>query len=174
MQRGPIHVAPADAPTEEVAVWVDGAFTFEERRTIRLALEDWNAALNGYMRFYVRSEKHLHPSTDGAVSVEKVWDDDTVTVDQEYDGADGTMAWVSGVAAHDMHVISWRVPDGELRPIIKHEMGHVLGLKHSEYDNTLMSTPYNTVRKCIDPETIRRVAQRHGWDVHHMNPECGE
>jgi hypothetical protein len=148
-----------------IALSIDGPLTFDERAKILQATEEWNYALNGFIRLQVvaagqggsggwtiRGEKGGTPNAP--------------------DGERGqplasTQAGFLGIGGR-MVVYVDRIGTRDLRGIVLHEMGHVLGLNHDL--GRLMGPRYRpTADQCIDRATVEAVAARHNLPAASLN-----
>lgn len=167
----------ADLAVIEAPVFVDARFTAKERAQVRQALEEWNGALGGYVHFFVESELIASPSTDLLVSSSSLVSFGmTITVDLEGENGNFTewhplyLAWVPKVSQHDIHMVSTRIHGGhyDFRGIVEHEIGHVLGLDHTDTPGQLMSDGIENQVMCVDGDTLVRLSRLHGWKLSHM------
>lgn len=177
--REPAPLPPPGIVTQEIPVWVDSAFTRDEVRHIHDAIETWNGVLNGYIRFYIKSETKSQPSINPLVDAEKVLELGNMTFDSEpWDCKKcledlSLIAYVPGQVGDfhtDIHVISSRLRTRlDYQLVMEHEIGHVLGLGHFP---GIMATPSEALTDCIDRNTVTKLAQLKHWNVKHLNPEC--
>lgn len=164
--------------TESYEVWIDSRFTKDDRQGIEIALQRWNVALNGYVRFDVSGDRVESPEHDPNVRLEEIWTDHPVTIQRVWSSDKieaRLLAWVDGVGGERVHIMPERLEETNwgTEPITLHELGHVLGLDDDTHHiHTLMATPVTAMVTCIDERTTSEIATVHGWDATCMAPEC--
>jgi hypothetical protein len=155
-------------------VWIDKDFSPSQLAQLKDALTEWNFALNGYESFEVVSDKfamepeviaQVEATGQGLVILDVLSSNHYV---QEM--GDGVLAWVPELGAHIMSVVGDRIGNRDLKAIILHELGHVLGLEHILVKSTLMFPNYNYGSPCIDKISVQQLASvRARFDWRHMN-----
>ena len=172
------YVADTANSPPTVPVFVDSRFTGETKGAIRLAIDEWNIALGNHLRFYVDSETLERPSHDPIVDLSRLWTDSLgVTIDWEPPDClhcrwTNDIAWVSAIGGTDIHLVMSRADAWDVKAIIEHEFGHVLGLEHTAEPDELMTTYLEHQARCIDADTVAQVAKVHGWEVTRMVSLC--
>jgi hypothetical protein len=147
------HAASTAAP-EIVTLQIDSSFNSNDKAKVFLAVEEWNHALNGYVRFDVASSGGWRPHA-WDIRAERGGSPDT--------GGPGgqplsfTQAGLASIGGR-MVIYVDRLGTRDLRGIVLHELGHVLGLDHDPRGN-LMSARYSaTAEQCVDKATAERIA----------------
>ncbi len=168
------HEPPVVNVPRVTPVWVDKDFPTGQKADVLAAIDEWNFALNGYASFQVVDDKfdmdpdvlqRIKDTLQGLVILD-------VSVKNDYvkEMPEGVLAWVPELGANSMFVIGDRVGNRNLKSIVMHEMGHILGLEHQEEAGTLMYFSYDQGRSCVDWVTAMHLASVHGrYDWHHMN-----
>jgi hypothetical protein len=173
----PAHVAtlrytnhrPA-APAEEIVpLRIKGSFTPGDRAKILRAVNEWNVALNGFVRFTIvedtgASAVNAHPSRPWSIMAAqgigpRVVPGPTIALahTQPLPGAGGLMI-----------VYVDRIGTRDLGSVVMHELGHVLGVGHGE--RGLMAAHYHpTDQQCVDKATIAAVAAKRRLAVDQLN-----
>lgn len=157
--------APSPPPDsyvpEIVPVYIDKDFKADARADIHAALDEWNFAFNGYVTYLVVSDgfdmdedviERVNRTGQGLiiVSIPDAFLDLFVP--------EGVLAWVDDLGDPVVHVASGRIGTRNLKKIVMHEIGHVLGVPHTTASNTLMSKYYQDQAACIDDYTLRTLA----------------
>lgn len=158
------HPGSAVAP-RIIPLSLEGQFTAAERANILRAIEEWNYALNGFIRldvvapgsvrgiWSIRAEKGGSPQAPNPVAGQPL-------------SSTTANFWSSG---GEMLVYVDRIGTRDLRGIVLHEFGHVLGLDHDPKGN-LMSARYQpSTEQCIDRPTADMIAARHHLPVAALN-----
>jgi hypothetical protein len=158
------HPGSAGAP-RIIAMTLEGQFTAAERAGILRAIEEWNYALNGFIRldvvapgsargiWSIRAEKGGTPVAPNPVAGQAL-------------SSTTANFWSSG---GEMLIYVDRIGTRDLRGIVLHELGHVLGLEHDPTGN-LMSARYQpSTEQCIDRPTASMIAARHNLPLAALN-----
>lgn len=160
---------PAATAEETVPLRIKGSFSPGDRAKILRAVNEWNVALNGFVRFTIVEESGV--STANArqsrpwsiMAAEgigpRVAPGPTIALahTQAIPGAGGLMI-----------VYVDRIGTRDLGSVVMHELGHVLGVGHSE--RGLMAAHYHpTDQQCIDKATITAVADKRRLAVDQLN-----
>jgi Matrixin len=168
------HHSTAAKP-EIVRIAVDEQFTLYERAKILRAINEWNLVLNGFVRF------DISPMTNGSRSAAdhlQSW-----FIVPERGGrpppVNGTTlghalaATLSAPQVGGMVVVYVdRVRGYDLANVMRHELGHVLGLGHDR-NGRLMSSRYVTNRQqCIDQAATDAIAANRKLPAAQLN-WCG-
>ncbi len=158
------HAGSAGAP-RIVALAVEGQFTAAERASILRAIEEWNYALNGFIRldvvapgsvrgiWSIRAEKGGTPQAPNPVAGQPL-------------SSTTASFWSSG---GEMLVYVDRIGTRDLRGIVLHEFGHVLGLDHDAQGNLMSGRYQPSTEQCIDKPTALMVAARHNLPAAALN-----
>ena len=160
---------PAATPEEIVPLRIKGSFTPGDRAKILRAVNEWNVALNGVVRFKIvedtgASAPNAHPSRPWSIMAAegvgpRVAPGPTIALahTQPLPGDGGLMI-----------VYVDRIGTRDLGSVVMHELGHVLGVGHGE--RGLMAAHYHpTDQQCVDKATITAVAARRRLAVDRLN-----
>jgi hypothetical protein len=120
-----------DARAEELRLSIDPGFSMYERATILRAVNEWNVALQG--------ARHIE-ITDGGWVVKP--SDASRFVNLTHCQA-GLTNWLT----REIDINDHCMPKGALAPVVRHEIGHMLGLPHIAH--TLMDPTC-----CFDAQAI--------------------
>jgi Matrixin len=144
----------ATAKPEIVRIAIDGQFTLYERAKILRAVNEWNHVLNGFVRFDI----------DPAADKEPVW----IIVPVRGGRPPPVSGMIIGHALAATQAVEPiggvvivyvdRVRGYDLASVMRHELGHVLGLGHDP-NGRLMSSRYTAShQQCIDRAAAEAVA----------------
>lgn len=141
-----------------------GAFSDAERAKILRAINEWNVALNGTLRFELQTDAN-RPA---------IWAIIAVTHSPYRNGAE-TLGLATPFPAGGGLVLLYldRLGGRDLGAVMRHELGHVLGLKHG-VSGRLMSATYNPHdQKCVDYPALAQVAELHNLVLRQLK-WCGD
>jgi hypothetical protein len=160
---------PAAAAEEIVPLRIKGSFTPGDRAKILRAVNEWNVALNGFIRFTIVEDSgasaiNAHQSRPWSIMAAqgispRVVPGPTIALahTQPLPGAGGLMI-----------VYVDRIGTRDLGSVVMHELGHVLGVGHGE--KGLMAAHYHpTDQQCVDKATITAVAAKRRVAVNQLN-----
>ena len=129
------------------------------------AINQWNYALNGYIRLRIVSTKlDMEPEIlkdvykQNGYMVLKV-NSDTPFVPSMKGGR--ILAWVDYIGiGHKLFIVRDRIENTtELRELAMHEIAHLLGAEHIDDKPSLMQSEYFHINaQCIDEHTMKEVA----------------
>jgi hypothetical protein len=160
---------PATTVEEIVPLRIKGSFAPGDRAKILRAVNEWNVALNGFVRFtivedsgaFAANARQSRPwSIMAAEGISpRVVPGPTIALahTQPLPGSGGLMI-----------VYVDRIGTRDLGSVIMHELGHVLGVGHGE--KGLMAAHYHPAdQQCIDKATTAAVAAKRGLAVDQLN-----
>jgi Putative peptidase family len=159
---------PAATAEEIVPLRIKGSFIPGDRAKILRAVNEWNVALNGFVRFTIEDSGaststagHSRPwSIMAAQGISpRVVPGPTIALahTQPLPGSGGLMI-----------VYVDRIGTRDLGSVVMHELGHVLGVGHGE--KGLMAAHYHPAdQQCIDKATIAAVAAKRQLAVDQLN-----
>jgi hypothetical protein len=160
---------PATTVEEIVPLRIKGSFAPGDRARILRAVNEWNVALNGFVRFtivddsgaFAANARQSRPwSIMAAEGISpRVVPGPTIALahTQPLPGSGGLMI-----------VYVDRIGTRDLGSVIMHELGHVLGVGHGE--KGLMAAHYHPVdQQCVDKATITAVAAKRQLAVDQLN-----
>jgi hypothetical protein len=160
---------PAATAEEIVPLRIKGSFTSGDRAKILRAVNEWNVALNGFVRFTIvedsgASAASARPSRPWSIMAAegitpRVAPGPTIALahTQPLPGSGGLMI-----------VYVDRIGTRDLGSVVMHELGHVLGVGHGE--KGLMAAHYHPAdQQCVDKATITAVAAKRQLAVDQLN-----
>ena len=157
------HAAAAGSEAEIVPLRLGAGFELGERAKILRAVNEWNHSLNGVVRLEIVNDPTAAPMAAAAGNpFGRVW---TIAALRGAEPARGqlmghalavTQPLPAGGGIVVVHVD--RLGNRDLGAVMRHEIGHVLGLGH-EPGSRLMSTHYvGDNQQCVDRGTIAVLA----------------
>src|SRR5215211_2544212 len=160
---------PAATAEEMVPLRIKGTFTPGDRAKILRAVNEWNVALNGFVRFTIVEDSAVsaataRPSRPWSIMAAegigpRVVPGPTIALahTQPLPGSGGLMI-----------VYVDRIGTRDLGSVVMHELGHVLGVGHGE--RGLMAAHYHpTDQQCVDKTTIAAVAAKRQLAADQLN-----
>ena len=157
-----------------IPVWVDVNFGQADRVAIYDALLQWNYALNDHLRFDLVSTPFnmqmgvLQDIVDRKVLVFIKVDSKHPLVAQFNKKDERTIAWADRIGGSQIFIIRDRAYNDWIMGLAMHEMGHVLGSKHT--GDYLMHPHFHYLRtKCIDYDTLKEVAAYQHFKIEELN-----
>lgn len=160
-------------PLKSYHIYVDKDFSGADKISITQAVEQWNFALNGYIKIDIISwDFQMEPSIlkegmeNGGWFFLKI-DSQSKLLSETKEGKI-VLAYCDKILGTRMFMIRDRVKDLDVQPIILHEIGHLLGAEHIGHQ--LMYPYYSHDRfRCVDWESISLVAKQQHLDVNNLN-----
>jgi hypothetical protein len=141
-----------------------GAFTDEQRAKILRAVNEWNVALNGKLRFELLADANQSPIWAIVAVTHSPRRRDTETLGLTLPFPKG-----GGVVLIHLDQIGRR----DVGAVTLHELGHVLGLQH-DGSHRLMAAFYSgREQKCVDYPAMAQVATLHHLELRELK-WCGE
>lgn len=165
-----------------IPIYVSQQFSDTDKKTIRDAVDAWNNVLNGHMSLVIKDERFfskeedlrtmhaLREANEGWVLLKM--DHDHPALADEIEEGDGVLAFVNrlGSSGHLMFVLGDRIGSKDLKSILLHEMGHLLGAQHVSA-RSLMYPSYGIYAnyRCIDKITVAQVSNYQHIPIEEMN-----
>jgi Matrixin len=158
------HVVATVKP-EIFFLFVSDAFSVYERAQILRAVNEWNVALNGFIRFEIMAGKTL-PKTQA----QEYW-----FINPRPGGQIGASSMVLA-ATHFapgvgglVDVYLERIGRRDLGGVVMHELGHVLGLGHSGKPGLMAAHYHPTSQRCVDRSAVEALAARRKLPLARLN-----
>lgn len=160
-----------------IPVWVDKDFNQADREAIIKAADEWNFVLNGQAKLifsgYFDGDKEELVLFEQAL---KTGLGIVITSDSSEDLDDdgelqGVLAFVPGTMAHHMTVVNDHIGNRELKDIVLHEFGHMLGADHTPFPSLMYPAYSDKQYPCVDKITALQVANVLNLDVETL-PYC--
>jgi hypothetical protein len=161
------HAATVTVAPEIVRLRIDDGFSLYERAKILRAVNEWNFALNGHMRFDI-----VAPETDGKPSlVKSIWALTLLKKSPMDFSSRSNLAVTLGAPAGGGLVVVMldRLGTRDLAGVMRHELGHVLGLGHDAHGGVMAAhySPFD--QGCIDRRAVQAVAAARHLPVDELN-----
>jgi hypothetical protein len=121
------------AHAEEMRLSIDPGFSMYERATILQAVNEWNAALQGARRIEIAAGGWVLKPSDAYRSM----------------NLNLCQAGLTNRLTQEIDINHHCMPRGALGPVVRHEIGHMLGLQHIPH--TLMDPTCCFDAQAIDP-----------------------
>jgi hypothetical protein len=158
---------PTATAAETVPLRIKGSFIPGDRAKILRAVNEWNVALNGFVRFTI-----VEDSGAAAADARRPW---SIMAAQGISlrvvpGPTIALAHTQAIpgAGGLMIVYLDRIGTRDLGSVIMHKLGHVLGVGHGE--KGLMAAHYHPAdQQCVDKATITALAAKRRLAVNQLN-----
>jgi Matrixin len=155
----------APARPEIVSLIVTDTFAPYGRAKILRAINEWNVALNGFVRFEIMPDGKDARTRTGVhwVITSKKGGQSTglpTTLAATYPVTD-----VGGL----MVIYVERIGRRDLGGVVMHELGHVLGLGHNPKGGLMAAHYHPTSQQCVDRATVEAVAAKRGLPLARLN-----
>mgnify|MGYP003328398273 CR=1 FL=1 len=165
--------------TRVAPVFIDSSFSDLDKKNISHAVEQWNFALNGHLRFEVYENEGAWRIQDidraffehGLVIIKLSSKNCDFIPDFEVDPSGRTkiLAWVNKIGGYKIYVVRDRLRDDDVFYIMQHEIGHALGARHKPGKNLMYFEYYRDYYMCIDKQTTDQAAEFLGIPPKEMN-----
>jgi hypothetical protein len=146
-----------------IALSLEGPFTTDERAKVLRAIEEWNHVLNGYIRFgtgsggvgswTILAQKGGSPQAPDPVAGQPL---------------SSTQAGFLSIGGR-MIIYVDHIGTRDLRGVVLHEFGHVLGLTHAPGDNLMSARYLPMLEQCVDKPTAEMIAAQHKLPISGLN-----
>ena len=168
-----------DPPTIVQKIWIDNAFGESDMVEIQAAMDRWTYALNGYMTFEMEEFDVINGSLQPyrecfngkAWCFMKINHTSSMLIGQDHSETGiHVLAFTDRVGGHLLYVVRDRIMNEQMKGLMMHEVGHLLGANHIDEDSDLMAPIFtNENTQCVDKHTLEQVAQFEHFPVNNMN-----
>tara|TARA_R110000868_G_scaffold67046_3_gene199232 strand:+ start:199 stop:747 length:549 start_codon:yes stop_codon:yes gene_type:complete len=144
---------PINENKTEINIYIDKEFNKEEVVEIRRGIEEWNYAMSGAVVLSVVSEEfNMEVSTikEGGWFILKT---DSIRKSREDSVGHYVLGYVNKIGGSYLSIVSDRVRYN-LKMIVMHEIGHLLGIRHTDSGLMLSEFVWDEF-KCIDKVTMK-------------------
>ena len=165
------HVPMSSELVQTINIWVDKNFGEADKDSISRGIDQWNYALNGYIRLNIVSlDFDMEPEVLKKVMQYHGWlflkissDSDFISVEQRR-----TLAFVNSIGGNIIYYIRDRIVNEGMYGITMHETGHLLGAYHSP---GYLMDPYYSINqyRCVDKGTMVQITSRWHLDMKRIN-----
>lgn len=160
---------PAATAEEIVPLRIKGSFSPGDRAKILRAVNEWNVALNGFVRFTIVEDFGV---TAANARLSRPWSIMAAEgiAPRVVPGPTIALAHTQPLPGSGGLMIVYvdRIGTRDLGSIVMHELGHVLGVGHGE--KGLMAAHYHPAdQQCVDKATITAVAAKRQLAVDQLN-----
>lgn len=159
--------------SHEIRIWVDKNFGDGDIIEINKAVEQWNYALNGYLKLRIESINFDMSVSEiqrqmalGGWLVMKI--DSSSSLIPVSGGGSWVLGFVNKLGGDHLYIVRDRMGNSDIFGVMMHEIGHLLGLKHM--GERLMRSRYGRAEfQCIDYETIFRLVVKWKFPIEGLN-----
>lgn len=147
----------------EINIYIDKDFSKEEEIEIIRGIEEWNYAMSGAVILSVVStEFNMEPSIikSGGWFILKT---DSIRKSREDSNGHYVLGYVNKIGGNYLSIVSDRVR-WNLKMIVMHEIGHLLGIKHT-WRGLMFSEYVGEEFKCIDKVTMIEFGKIYRIDI---------
>lgn len=143
---------------ETKTIWIDSKFSDIEKLEIKSAILEWQQSLSGAYVFFIKEDFNMENEQlsnfnyDWFILKKNIEDITARKIDENAI----TLAYANMIKGNIITVISKRSDNKKLKSIIMHEIGHLLGLSHTE--GGLMNS-YYTGLQCVDKIAAKEIAK---------------
>jgi hypothetical protein len=175
------HVSPADhiSNAKVIPIYIDSTFSDEHAKAIKDSIAEWNLVLN--KQITLKLDSTFVGLIDGQRRLDEVnrtglgyviinLEETSPILSGLVEEGDGTLAFVRRFDGHVMVIVGDRIGNRNLKTIVMHEIGHLLGSFHVNIPGSLMMPYYgNDQADCIDKVTVAQVAGYNHLLLEHLN-----
>ncbi|CAM6006098.1 unnamed protein product [Sphagnum balticum] len=161
-------------PLKVIPIWIDADFEEDDQLAIDDAIQQWNFALNGFVRLEVHSTRfNMDMDVVKRVMNGGGWMILKINSTSEFihdDPARGhfTLGFANCIGGNRIYLIRDRIQNEWVTGLMLHEIGHLLGATHDGHD--LMQANYKWEDfRCIDSDTIAQVASYQHIPANRLN-----
>ncbi len=159
-----------------IKINIDEEFTSDEEITIEQALKTWEKVSGNYIKFeYLYHQKRPGRLEDYFWEKQYkhsifIWKADFGNTSAAFD-----YKYINFVGFWDLHgnivVFTDRITDqqNQLYNVLVHEVGHMLGLRHIDYEKSVMQPKAVDISDCITKDDANRLCLIYGCE---SKPEC--
>jgi hypothetical protein len=154
-----------EVKAEIVPLSIIGPFTLYERAKIVRAVNEWNVALNGFIRFEIVTD-----DKDVTSQATVHWMITSAHGGQNLDVASALAATYPVVNAGGLMVIYVdRIGRRDLGGVVMHELGHVLGLGHDANGHLMAARYHPSSQQCVDKAAVQALAAKRHLPLAELN-----
>ena len=157
--------APSTSAPEVVTLRIVGPFDAEAEAKVRLAIEEWNHVLNGFVRFNIATSGGWQA---GAWDIRAEKGGSPQSPDPAGQPLSFTQAGLASIGGRLVIFVD-RIGTRDLRGIVLHELGHVLGLDHGTGGNLMSARYAPTTEQCVDKAAVEAIAARRKLPADRLN-----
>jgi hypothetical protein len=145
-----------------VPIWLDERFSSEEVQEIKIAVEEWNVGLNNYLFLKVGvADSEIWANKDKKKDIWIIVRSNNEETKNILPNKPTALGFTDKIEGSVIYLVMDRIMAVEdIHYIMKHEIGHLLGCKHTE---KYLMNPYfdhnnPDSAKCLDQLTMTQVA----------------